>query len=212
MSSMRDRSRLVLQEPEKTVEMQLTESLYAQQAPFRTGVPAVREIGNPAFWAPSSIQISPAAPNTSIVFWFAHTVYLLLVYKCMDMVLWHKRNHRIRQREWKLWRGADFGCDLIYESVHIWREWKKPICISKAFQIHVPSLSLSLSVSQCLTRPRVQWASFANLNKFLQIGSYRLTNYCSDICARDACLIAVLVLGFFSCSRPVRTESIEILD
>lgn len=71
----------------KRVAMQLTESLYAQQAPFRTGVPAVREIGNPAFWAPSSIQISPATPDTSVVFWFARTVHLLLVYKCMDMVL-----------------------------------------------------------------------------------------------------------------------------
>lgn len=90
---------------------------------------------------------------------------------------------------------------------------------SSVFQKHFKfmfHLALPRRLSQCLTRPPVQRASFANLNKFLQIGSYRLANYCSDISARDACLIAVLVFFwffgcFFLCSRPATAEVFRYL-
>lgn len=94
------RSKLVQQDRKKgRGEIQLAKSLYAQQAPFRTGVPTAREIGNPAFWAPSSMQNLPSSSARVDIFPSTHAAHLLLLYKRTDRVPWEKKMHLAERKQ-----------------------------------------------------------------------------------------------------------------
>lgn len=91
------------------------------------------------------------------------------------------------------------SCDLICKAFSFsFRKMEQPICISKAFQIHVPSLT------QGLIRPQAQWASFPTWTNSYKLGLIA-SNYCSDFCARDACLIAIVAL-FLICQTRGSTQ------
>lgn len=173
LSSMTDQQRLVSQEK---AEIHLTKSLYVQQVSFTTGFPAVRGIGNPALCALSSLQSSPT--------WISPHVHVQ--YPCWRYTASHSGNISWREKNWNGFTRLVVIWFARLSHFHL-AKWSNPSVLSKAFQIHVPSLTLGL------TRPQAQCASFTTWTNSYKLGLIA-SNYCSDFCARDACLIAIVAL------------------
>lgn len=131
--------------------IRLASSLYAQQAPFRMEVPTGREISNPAFELRPRCKISPAVPHVLASF-HAHSLHTCYCYVGQVAIV-------REETEWQWWW------------FNMWRPtiFRENGRNSSVFQKHFKfmfHLALPRTLSRCLTRPPVQRASFANLNKF----------------------------------------------
>lgn len=103
--------------------------------------------------------------------------------QCAALIFPGEKNYNALLK-WFYWTGCGLICKALTFS---FSKMEQPICISKAFQINVPSLT------QGLTRPQAQWASFPTWTNSYKLGLIT-SNYCSDICARDAYLIAIVAM------------------